>query len=70
MAVGQIHVAGGMMDCVVRDISCDGASILIAKPSSVPQRFALEQARHGKRDCRVVWRSSFALGVRFLSDEE
>jgi hypothetical protein len=54
-------------ECRVMDVSHDGAKIITAIPSQLPDRFALAFTRSdGKhRHCEVVWRRGKAIGVRF-----
>ena len=53
------------LDCIVRNLSSDGALLLISS-LAVPDRFDLifsaSRARHA---CRVAWRGSDRVGVAF-----
>jgi len=60
-----IDPRSSVLDCIVRNLSPDGALLLI--PSlAVPDRFDLifstSRARHA---CRVAWRGSDRVGVAF-----
>lgn len=54
---------------MLSDISETGARIDIDESVSVPDRFILWLSKKGAalRTCRVVWRTSSQLGVRFES---
>jgi PilZ domain len=55
-----------MAECRVLDISKDGAKIVAADPSSVPDLFQLAFF-HGDKTkcCKVIWRQGKLLGVKF-----
>jgi PilZ domain-containing protein len=52
----------------MRDISQTGAQISLARNGDVPDVFTLYLSESGgaQRQCRVVWRSSLAIGVEFI----
>ncbi|WKA31284.1 PilZ domain-containing protein [Bradyrhizobium roseum] len=54
-------------ECQVMDISANGAKIISAMPSQVPDRFELaftkDDGKH--RLCEVVWRRGKMIGVQF-----
>ncbi len=56
---------GGVMDCVVKDISETGARIQIADALSVPERFELRMPGTTPLQAAVVWRKLGLIGVRF-----
>jgi len=62
-------VADGQADteCDVLDISRNGAKVIIAIPSAVPDLFELVFAPgdQKRRHCEVVWRRGKLLGVKF-----
>jgi PilZ domain len=54
-------------DCVVMDISENGARIALDSVDEIPEQFTLLLVSYGhtSRACRVVWRAGRQLGVRF-----
>jgi hypothetical protein len=54
------------LDCTVRNLSADGAMLLVAGPHGVPDRFILElDAGAVAKPCRVIWRKEKQIGVSF-----
>jgi len=54
------------IDCVVRDLSNEGASLEIENPIGIPDRFILvTKGDREHRSCRVTWWSARRIGVRF-----
>jgi len=54
------------IDCVVRDLSNEGASLEIENPIGIPDRFTLvTKANREQRACHVIWWSARRIGVRF-----
>ncbi len=65
---GKIVYADAMrvIDCTIRDMSADGARLLIANTLGVPDNFNLYEKSTGLLyPASVVWRRSNALGVKF-----
>ncbi len=65
---GKIVFADGkcLLDCTIRDMSDNGARLLIASTVGVPERFHLFQKSSGLfYGARVVWRQPGAVGVQF-----
>jgi hypothetical protein len=57
---------GGGVDCMVRNISSNGARIDIANPVGLPQSFTLViEADQFMRRCHAVWSSEQRIGVAF-----
>jgi hypothetical protein len=60
-----------MHDCIVRDISANGAKlgIITSTPNALPHEFTLLLSSDGRVEhrCRVAWRSDENVGVRFLA---
>jgi hypothetical protein len=57
---------GGSLDCMVRNMSSNGARIDIASPADLPTSFTLViEADRFMRECRAVWRSDQHVGVAF-----
>ena len=55
------------MDCTVRNLSDEGASLVVASPVGLPDTFELLiPIDNFKRNCRVAWKSSDKIGVTFL----
>jgi hypothetical protein len=56
-------------ECQVMDISKNGAKIITAMPSQVPDRFelAFKQGDGERRLCHVVWRRGKTVGVQFAN---
>ena len=55
-----------IIDCVVRDMSEAGASLLLAHPVPLPSDFELRIPSKGRQfSCEVKWSAFWALGVKF-----
>jgi hypothetical protein len=56
-------------ECQVMDISKNGAKIIAAMPSQVPDRFELmfTQGDTKRRLCDVIWRRGKVIGVQFAN---
>jgi PilZ domain len=67
LKAGSIVFGGGVIDCVVRNLSDAGAALEVASPIGIPNKLTLI---HGpdvrRRDCKVVWRTGNRIGVEFL----
>jgi hypothetical protein len=63
-ADAQIH------ECLVTNMSGEGACFLALEPSRFPDEFALLLQKNGSvlRLCRVIWRTGRLVGVWFVSD--
>jgi hypothetical protein len=57
------------LPCVVHNLSNTGARITSPEIARVPDQFTLELSPEGNRArvCRVVWRTSAELGVKFIA---
>jgi PilZ domain len=58
-----------VIECVVRDVSPEGARLLVASPVGIPDFFELRIDRNGNGErhrSKVVWRSHDRIGVIFL----
>lgn len=62
------YVIGPQIDCVIRNVSSGGACLVFSRRSiPFPTDFTLAFAgKSPQRTCRLVWRSGFRVGVRFL----
>jgi hypothetical protein len=58
-----------LRECTVWDESKTGARLVVDAPDLVPDIFQIYMTPDfsSRRQCRVVWRSSKMIGVRFLS---
>jgi hypothetical protein len=58
------------MDCVVRNLTQDGAKLVFGGPLPIPDEFDLEvRQRERTFRARAVWRSATEAGVRFVAPE-
>jgi hypothetical protein len=54
------------LDCAVHDLTEDGASLEVASPIGIPDRFDLMVGdERTPRPCHVAWRSARRIGVDF-----
>ena len=60
-----IPALGISVDCAVRDLSEDGACLILTAPVGVTDSFELALYDGTIRQCTVVWRTSRRLGVSF-----
>jgi hypothetical protein len=55
------------MDCLVRNVSQDGARLIFAGTATIPIKFDMVIRREGRyRPARVIWREETAVGVQYL----
>jgi hypothetical protein len=69
-AAGSVAFGRGPdIECLVRNISSGGACLVFARRRTrLPKDFALNVDEDlSRRSCRLVWRSGFRAGVRFVS---
>lgn len=57
------------IDCVIRRMSEDGATLEIQSSLGVPEHFQLKLSSQDIRSCRVLWRSDRQVGVALGADE-
>lgn len=63
---GTILLAGGGVDCTIRNLSATGAMLNVATPVGLPDDFTLLVQRTAQhQSCRVIWRSEKQIGVVF-----
>jgi PilZ domain len=56
-----------VIECVVRDLSAEGARLRVASPFGIPDLFELRIDRTGASyRSKVAWRSADHVGVKFL----
>ncbi len=67
LKTAQIIVSQSLaFDCVVRNITTEGALVRVRSVSGIPDQFELTIDPSDERQvCNVVWRSVDELGVRF-----
>lgn len=62
-----VSAAGGVMSCVVRNISPDGAAIDVENPAFVPARFRLVRQNGALvHECSIAWIQHNRIGVVFV----
>ncbi|TMJ06218.1 MAG: PilZ domain-containing protein [Alphaproteobacteria bacterium] len=62
--VVQPHAS--VFDCTVRNLSPNGALLVVASLVAIPERFELVLDATGEQHpCRVIWRGEDRLGVEF-----
>lgn len=67
-AFGQRYCA---INCLVRNLSCDGARLLFSDHVFIPDEFDLMIPLKGdSRRARIVWRYQANVGVQFLDYDE
>jgi hypothetical protein len=55
-----------IIDCVVRNLTRDGAMLKVPSTVGIPERFEFRfEADGGYRPCHVVWRRPDMLGIAF-----
>jgi hypothetical protein len=57
----------GEAECILRDVSIDGAQLLVTTTFGIPSEFRLFIGDEPERACFVRWRRTRRLGVQFLS---
>jgi len=56
-----------VVDCMVRNISTNGAQLSLPNTLGIPPRFDLRLEADGQRlGCEVIWRHAQRIGVRFI----
>lgn len=53
-------------DCTVRNLSEEGAKLIVASIIGLPQRFRLSLLDGRNFECEIIWHTETELGVRFL----
>jgi hypothetical protein len=65
---GKIVVQSGksVVDCTVRNLSANGALLVVRNLTGIPEKFDLVLETTGEHHpCRVAWRGDDRLGVEF-----
>jgi hypothetical protein len=58
--------AGGAIDCMVRNISSNGARVDVASPVGLPKSFTLViETDRFSRHCHTVWKNEKQIGLAF-----
>jgi PilZ domain len=66
LKAGSIESGGGVIDCIVRNLSETGAALEVMSPLFIPDRFTLlVPTDQLKRRCHIVWRKAKRIGVAF-----
>ena len=55
-----------VINCLVRNLSDNGACLEVPSPIGIPAFFDLELGQSGSWSCRIAWRQSRRIGVAFL----
>jgi hypothetical protein len=63
----KINVDGSLRECLILDISINGARVAIEAPKDIPDRISICMTASGFpiHRCRVIWRSDREIGVEF-----
>ena len=69
---GFVSSGGSVMQCMIRNISPEGAAIDVENPAFVPQQFRLVMAkdRSAVHECRVAWIQKNRIGLTFVKIAE
>ena len=63
------HDKRTVLDCTARNLTDEGASLVVANTVSLPDRFKLTiPLDKFERTCRVVWRKADRVGVQFTNE--
>jgi PilZ domain len=67
LKAGSIQLGGGgIIDCIVRNLSETGAALDVVTPLFIPNRFTLAiQTEQLERPCRIIWRKERRIGIAF-----
>lgn len=56
-----------IFDCMVRQLSADGAELRMKSTLGVPEMFQLVVQPHGEKfECEITWRTQTEIGVAFV----
>jgi len=55
------------IDCTVRNLSRNGAKLVVASVLGIPDDFELVLADTVRQPCHVIWRKAKDLGVEFIT---
>lgn len=66
LKAGTISFGGASIDCTIRNLTLLGASLNVASPVGIPDKFVLiVRSDDTTRQCIVVWRKEKQIGVAF-----
>jgi hypothetical protein len=66
LKAGTISFGGASIDCTIRNLTTLGASLNVASPVGIPDKFVLiVRSDDTTRQCIVVWRKEKQIGVAF-----
>jgi len=66
LKAATIEFGGGVIDCMVRNVSDVGAALDVSTLIGIPAHFTLVLAADGlHKPCHVVWRKEKRIGVAF-----
>ena len=61
-----VHAHTSLIDCKVRNLSSDGALLLVSSLAGIPDKFELIlESNRTRHPCRVAWRGENRVGVEF-----
>jgi hypothetical protein len=60
-----LNLHSSVVDCTVRNLSDNGALLLVQSVLGIPEDLELVLENQAHRDCHVVWRTENRLGVEF-----
>jgi PilZ domain len=61
-----VHAGRSVFDCTVRNLSSEGALLIVTSLAGIPEKFDLVMETSGEHHrCQVVWRGENRLGVEF-----
>lgn len=65
---GRIVINDGhsTFDCTVRNLSDEGAKLVVTSILGIPQHFALSMIDGRTFNCEIIWHTETELGVKFL----
>ncbi len=65
---GRIDVSSEWVNCVILNISADGAKLRFSQAIDLPKTFSVSVDRYGVFPAELAWREGNSAGVRFLGD--
>ena len=66
LKAGTISFDGSGIDCLVRNMSGEGANLEVESQIGIPNSFDLViDSEHNNHQCHVIWRKARRIGVAF-----
>jgi hypothetical protein len=64
---GKLFLDGGdVIDCLVHDLSANGAGLEVTDPKQIPDEFVIKiSGMDRKYRCRITWKNEGVIGVQF-----